>query len=66
MGVSDFRRFGAAERAVWPVARAGTAASSGWSLGPELTLTSHTGAARNWLRVRSREQKRELAGSNSP
>ena len=41
MGVSDLRRFGAAERAVWPVGRAGTAAPSGWILGPELTLTSH-------------------------
>eukprot|EP00969_Alexandrium_andersonii_P219254 9683290-Alexandrium_andersonii.AAC.1 len=26
MGVSDLRRFGAAERAVWPVGHAGTAA----------------------------------------
>eukprot|EP00969_Alexandrium_andersonii_P359085 15452408-Alexandrium_andersonii.AAC.1 len=40
MGVSDFRRFGAAERAVWPVGRFGTAAPSGWIGGPELTLTS--------------------------
>eukprot|EP00969_Alexandrium_andersonii_P092530 4085060-Alexandrium_andersonii.AAC.1 len=38
-GISDFRRFGAAERTVWPVRRAGTAAPSGWILGPELTLT---------------------------
>eukprot|EP00969_Alexandrium_andersonii_P117542 5199952-Alexandrium_andersonii.AAC.1 len=38
MGVSDFRRFGAAERAVWPIGCAGTAASSGWMLGPELIL----------------------------
>eukprot|EP00969_Alexandrium_andersonii_P353837 15440805-Alexandrium_andersonii.AAC.1 len=41
MGVSDFRRFGAAETGVWPVGRAGTAAPSGWILGSELTLTSH-------------------------
>eukprot|EP00969_Alexandrium_andersonii_P337285 14907128-Alexandrium_andersonii.AAC.1 len=41
MGASDFRRFGAAETAVWPVGRAGTAAPSGPILGPELTLTSH-------------------------
>eukprot|EP00969_Alexandrium_andersonii_P350720 15433807-Alexandrium_andersonii.AAC.1 len=40
-GVSDFRQFGAADRAVWPVGRAGTAGPSGWMLGPELTLTSH-------------------------
>eukprot|EP00969_Alexandrium_andersonii_P176687 7812376-Alexandrium_andersonii.AAC.1 len=39
MGVSDFRRFGAAGRAVWPVGHAGTVAPSGWTLGPELTLT---------------------------
>eukprot|EP00969_Alexandrium_andersonii_P234891 10371387-Alexandrium_andersonii.AAC.1 len=38
-GISDFRRPQAAERAVWPIARAGTAASSGWGSGPELTLT---------------------------
>eukprot|EP00969_Alexandrium_andersonii_P085172 3755966-Alexandrium_andersonii.AAC.1 len=43
MGVSDFRRFGAAERVVWPIGRAGTATPSGWILGPELTLTSHEG-----------------------
>eukprot|EP00969_Alexandrium_andersonii_P249179 11012882-Alexandrium_andersonii.AAC.1 len=42
MEVSDFRRFGAAERAVWPVGCAGTAAApSGWILAPELTLTRH-------------------------
>eukprot|EP00969_Alexandrium_andersonii_P282776 12501011-Alexandrium_andersonii.AAC.1 len=41
MGVTDFRRFGAAERAVWAVGRAGAVAPSGWILGPELTLTSH-------------------------
>eukprot|EP00969_Alexandrium_andersonii_P308267 13626167-Alexandrium_andersonii.AAC.1 len=40
-GVSDFRRFGAAERAVGPVGRAGTAAPSGWISGVALTLTSH-------------------------
>eukprot|EP00969_Alexandrium_andersonii_P281988 12465974-Alexandrium_andersonii.AAC.1 len=40
-GVSGFRRFGAAERVVWPVGRAGIAAASGWMLGPELTLTGH-------------------------
>eukprot|EP00969_Alexandrium_andersonii_P349159 15430450-Alexandrium_andersonii.AAC.1 len=40
MGVSDFRRFRAAERAVWLVGRAGTAAPSGWMSGPELALTS--------------------------
>eukprot|EP00969_Alexandrium_andersonii_P064235 2829401-Alexandrium_andersonii.AAC.1 len=39
MGVSDFRRFAAAGRAVWPIGHAVTAASSGWILGPELTLT---------------------------
>eukprot|EP00969_Alexandrium_andersonii_P069127 3049880-Alexandrium_andersonii.AAC.1 len=39
MELSEFRRFGAAERAVWPVGRAGTAAPSGWTLGPELALT---------------------------
>eukprot|EP00969_Alexandrium_andersonii_P371878 15480476-Alexandrium_andersonii.AAC.1 len=39
MGVSDFRRFEAAERALRPVRRAGTAAPSGWIMGPELTLT---------------------------
>eukprot|EP00969_Alexandrium_andersonii_P009598 419390-Alexandrium_andersonii.AAC.1 len=43
MGVFDFRRFGAAERAVWPVGHAGTAAPSGWILGPELALTSRYG-----------------------
>eukprot|EP00969_Alexandrium_andersonii_P280822 12416094-Alexandrium_andersonii.AAC.1 len=37
-GVSDARRFGAAERAVRRVGRAGTAAPSGWNVGPELTL----------------------------
>eukprot|EP00969_Alexandrium_andersonii_P346762 15330669-Alexandrium_andersonii.AAC.1 len=31
----------AADRAVWPVGCAGTAAPSGWMLGPELTLTNH-------------------------
>eukprot|EP00969_Alexandrium_andersonii_P310006 13699639-Alexandrium_andersonii.AAC.1 len=41
MGVSDFRCFGAAETAVWPAGRAGTAAPSGWTWGPELTLTRH-------------------------
>eukprot|EP00969_Alexandrium_andersonii_P139100 6151600-Alexandrium_andersonii.AAC.1 len=41
MGVSDVRRFRAAERAVWPIGRAGTVAPSGWILGPEPTLTSH-------------------------
>eukprot|EP00969_Alexandrium_andersonii_P068092 3003205-Alexandrium_andersonii.AAC.1 len=40
MGVSDFRRFGATEKAVWPLGRAGAAAFSGWVLfGPELTVT---------------------------
>eukprot|EP00969_Alexandrium_andersonii_P319929 14134680-Alexandrium_andersonii.AAC.1 len=39
MGVSDFRRFGAARRAVWPVGRAGTARPLGLDWGPELTLT---------------------------
>eukprot|EP00969_Alexandrium_andersonii_P011632 506721-Alexandrium_andersonii.AAC.1 len=39
MGVSDVCRFRAAEGAVWPVGRAGTAAPSGWILDPELTLT---------------------------
>eukprot|EP00969_Alexandrium_andersonii_P035833 1570090-Alexandrium_andersonii.AAC.1 len=39
--VSDVRRFGAAERAVWHIEHAGTAAPSGLILGPELTLTSH-------------------------
>eukprot|EP00969_Alexandrium_andersonii_P020286 886119-Alexandrium_andersonii.AAC.1 len=42
MGVSDFRRLGAAERAVWPVGRAGTNATLGWILGPELFLTSYS------------------------
>eukprot|EP00969_Alexandrium_andersonii_P022373 979195-Alexandrium_andersonii.AAC.1 len=32
MGVSDIRRFGAAERASWAVGRAGTVAPSGWVL----------------------------------
>eukprot|EP00969_Alexandrium_andersonii_P234389 10348973-Alexandrium_andersonii.AAC.1 len=41
MGVSDFRRFGAMERAVWPLGRAGTAAPSGCMSGPEITLASH-------------------------
>eukprot|EP00969_Alexandrium_andersonii_P359534 15453438-Alexandrium_andersonii.AAC.1 len=40
-GSPTFRRFGAAERVVWPVGRAGTVAPSGWILGSELTLTSH-------------------------
>eukprot|EP00969_Alexandrium_andersonii_P025087 1096328-Alexandrium_andersonii.AAC.1 len=40
-GVSDFRRFGAAERAGWPAGHAETAAPSGWTLCPELALTSH-------------------------
>eukprot|EP00969_Alexandrium_andersonii_P151782 6711501-Alexandrium_andersonii.AAC.1 len=40
-GVSEFRRFGATERAVWSIGRAGIAAPSGWLLGPELTSTSH-------------------------
>eukprot|EP00969_Alexandrium_andersonii_P306026 13528008-Alexandrium_andersonii.AAC.1 len=39
MEVCDFRRFRAADRAVWPVGHAGTAAASGWILGPELTVT---------------------------
>eukprot|EP00969_Alexandrium_andersonii_P338798 14973916-Alexandrium_andersonii.AAC.1 len=34
MGVSDARRFGAAERAVWPVGRAGTAGPLGLDVGP--------------------------------
>eukprot|EP00969_Alexandrium_andersonii_P198071 8749039-Alexandrium_andersonii.AAC.1 len=37
--VSNFRQFHTAERAVWPVARAGTVAPSSWPLGPVLTLT---------------------------
>eukprot|EP00969_Alexandrium_andersonii_P020129 879277-Alexandrium_andersonii.AAC.1 len=37
-GVSDFRRFGTAERAVWPVWRVGTVAPSSWALGYELTF----------------------------
>eukprot|EP00969_Alexandrium_andersonii_P277523 12266683-Alexandrium_andersonii.AAC.1 len=41
MGVSVFRRFGAAERAVWPAERAGAAAPSGWISLPKPTLTSH-------------------------
>eukprot|EP00969_Alexandrium_andersonii_P036641 1606161-Alexandrium_andersonii.AAC.1 len=41
MGVFDFRRFGAVEKAMWPIGRAGTTAPSGWILGPELTLTRH-------------------------
>ena len=41
MGVSDFRRLGAAERAVWPVLCTGSAAPWGWILGPELNLTRH-------------------------
>eukprot|EP00969_Alexandrium_andersonii_P018608 812747-Alexandrium_andersonii.AAC.1 len=45
MGVSDSRRFGAAERAVRPVGRAGTAGTAaplGWIWrSNELTLTSH-------------------------
>eukprot|EP00969_Alexandrium_andersonii_P108027 4766299-Alexandrium_andersonii.AAC.1 len=40
-GVSDFRRFGTTEKAVGPIWRAGTAAHSGWTLGPRLTLTNH-------------------------
>eukprot|EP00969_Alexandrium_andersonii_P116845 5166598-Alexandrium_andersonii.AAC.1 len=39
MAISDFRRFGAAEMAVWPIGRAGSAAIQGWSMGHELTLT---------------------------
>eukprot|EP00969_Alexandrium_andersonii_P258602 11433654-Alexandrium_andersonii.AAC.1 len=39
MGISDFRRLGAAERAVWRVGRAGTTPPSGWISGPELILT---------------------------
>eukprot|EP00969_Alexandrium_andersonii_P039446 1728548-Alexandrium_andersonii.AAC.1 len=38
MGVSNFRCFGATERAVWTVGRAGTAAPSGWIVGPQLSL----------------------------
>eukprot|EP00969_Alexandrium_andersonii_P231721 10233131-Alexandrium_andersonii.AAC.1 len=38
MGISDFRRCGAADGAVWPVGHAGTAACSGWILGPERIL----------------------------
>eukprot|EP00969_Alexandrium_andersonii_P036413 1595886-Alexandrium_andersonii.AAC.1 len=33
MGVSDFRRFGAVERSVWPVWRAGTVAPLGVDVG---------------------------------
>eukprot|EP00969_Alexandrium_andersonii_P038853 1702877-Alexandrium_andersonii.AAC.1 len=33
-GVTDFRRFGAMERAVWPVGRAGTADPLGLDFGP--------------------------------
>eukprot|EP00969_Alexandrium_andersonii_P131005 5793189-Alexandrium_andersonii.AAC.1 len=39
MDVSDVHRFRTAERASWPLARAGTAAPSGWILDPKLTLT---------------------------
>eukprot|EP00969_Alexandrium_andersonii_P288647 12759809-Alexandrium_andersonii.AAC.1 len=39
MGISDFRQFGATERAVWPLGRAGTTTPSGWTSGPELSLT---------------------------
>eukprot|EP00969_Alexandrium_andersonii_P188978 8350261-Alexandrium_andersonii.AAC.1 len=46
MGVSDFGRFAAAERAVWPIGRAGTPAPSGWILGLELNLTRHQS---DWL-----------------
>eukprot|EP00969_Alexandrium_andersonii_P001955 86666-Alexandrium_andersonii.AAC.1 len=35
---------GAADRAVWPIGRSGTAAPSGWILGPELALTRHLSA----------------------
>eukprot|EP00969_Alexandrium_andersonii_P172097 7607526-Alexandrium_andersonii.AAC.1 len=38
-GVSDFRRFGAAEKAIWPFGHVGTAVRQGWISGPELTLT---------------------------
>eukprot|EP00969_Alexandrium_andersonii_P046144 2024341-Alexandrium_andersonii.AAC.1 len=41
MGVSDFRRFRAADRAVWPVGGAGTAAPSGWILDPRPPLIRH-------------------------
>eukprot|EP00969_Alexandrium_andersonii_P361710 15458147-Alexandrium_andersonii.AAC.1 len=41
MGASDFRRRGAAKRAIRPVGRAWTAAPSGWILGPGPTLNSH-------------------------
>eukprot|EP00969_Alexandrium_andersonii_P148012 6543361-Alexandrium_andersonii.AAC.1 len=34
--VSDFRRDGAAERAVWPAGRAGTTAPIGLELGPRI------------------------------
>eukprot|EP00969_Alexandrium_andersonii_P321855 14220972-Alexandrium_andersonii.AAC.1 len=50
MGVSDFRRrFGAAQRAIWPVRRAGTAATWGWIFGAELSLTSHSSEWRGVL-----------------
>eukprot|EP00969_Alexandrium_andersonii_P028760 1256346-Alexandrium_andersonii.AAC.1 len=39
MGVSEFHQFGAAERAAWPVGRAGPAVPSVCILGHELTLT---------------------------
>eukprot|EP00969_Alexandrium_andersonii_P244382 10798308-Alexandrium_andersonii.AAC.1 len=55
-GVSDFRRFGAAQRAVWPVGHAGIAAPSGWMLGHERNLTRHkSDRPMKYSKVRSEE-----------